>query len=298
MNKEQYLLELRSILEPERKNISDTILREDLPVRMIPRDYGTFSIDYFLDAHFIVELELNTKCVSRVSFYQSVEDNYGNKSRIQIMPIKKYVPQSVLNLGRYRDGSYLLNLDNSISEPVISAIRQLVAEKSSLIKMCQDSSCYDRDGHLKKKFASWRTEAILLSISKEMPLVHGITGIPKSQQHQYEASPGIHGSNGTYVENANPYWTLTYRVKRLACEVDRSVNLTADIHDYITSELMARLGWDRISANRLELLNQCIKGKRITVITHDMDEAPGSRSFYPVNSQSWNGFLNDCFKEL
>jgi len=298
MDKEQYLLELGLILEPERQKISGTILKEKLPVRMIPCNYGTFSIDLVLDSHFIIELELNTRLVSKVSFYQSIEDNYGNQSRIQIMPIKKYVPQSVLNLGRYRDGSYLLNLDNSISEPFISAIKLLVSEKSSLIKMCHASSCYDRDGKLKKKFVTWRTDATLLSISKETPWVHVTTGISKSQQPRYDAFPGVHGSNGTYVENVNPYWALTYRVRRLAYEVDKSETLTLDIHDYITNELMPRLGWERISAERLEILNKFIKGKRITVITRDMDQTPGSRSFYPVNSNSWNTFLNDCFKEL
>lgn len=150
MDREQYLLELGLILEPERKIISDTILKEKLPVRMNLYNYGMFSIDYFMDDHFMIELEFVTKMEARVSFYQSFEDNHGCQSRIQIMPIKKHVPQNVLKLGHYRDGSYLLNLDNSISESFISAIRQLVAEKSSLIKMCQDSSCYDRDGHLKK----------------------------------------------------------------------------------------------------------------------------------------------------
>lgn len=298
MNREQYLLELGLILEPERKKISDTILKEKLPVKMVPRDYGTFSIDYYLDSLFIVELELDIKCVSRVSFHQLIEDNYGNQSRIQIMPLKKYVPQSLLNMGRYRDGSYLLNLDNSISEPFISAIKLLVTEKSSLIKMCHASSCYDSDGKLKKKFDSWRTEATLLSISKETPLIHVTTGISKTQQPCYDALSGVQGSNGTYVENASPYWALTYRVRRLAYEVDKSETQIIDIHDYITNELMPRLGWERISADRLEILNKCIKGKRITVITRDMEQTPGSRSFYPVNCKSWNDFLNDFFKML
>ena len=214
------------------------------------------------------------------------------------MPIKKYVPQSILSLGRYRDGSYLLDLNNSISEPFISAIRLLISDRFSLIKMCQASSCYDREGKLKKKFDSWRTEATLLSISKETLLVHVTTGISKTRQPSYDALSGVQGSNGTYVENASPYWALTYRVRRLAYEVDKSETQIIDIHDYITNELMPRLGWERISADRLEILNKCIKGKRITVITRDMEQTPGSRSFYPVNCKSWNDFLNDFFKML
>lgn len=299
MNQHELPLEVVAFLESERKIILDQILKENIPVKKNLGDFGTFSIEYILDSHFMVLLELDAKFVARVSFHQLIEDNYGNQSYIQIMPIKKYVPQSVLNLGSYRDGSYLLNLDNSISEPFISAIKLLVTEKRSLIQMCHASSCYDRNGKLKEKFKSWRTEAILLSIKKEMPLVHMVTGISKSQQSHYDALPGVHGSNGTYVENANSYWVLTYRVKRLAFEVDQSVNLTIDVHDYMTNELMPELGWERISENRLNHLNRCIKGKRTSVITYDMEEAPIFRSFYPENSKdSWNEFLNDCFKVL
>ena len=299
MNKEQYLLELGSILEPEHKIISDTILKEGWSVRMNLHDYGTFSIDYWLDAYFMAELELDAKLVARVGFYQLIADFYGTKSRIQIMPIKKYVPQSILSLGRYRDGSYLLDLNNSISEPFISAIRLLISDRFSLIKMCQASSCYDREGKLKKKFDSWRTEATLLSISKETPLVHVTTGISKTRQPSYDALSGVQGSNGTYVENASPYWALTYRVRRLAYEVDKSETQIIDIHDYITNELMPRLGWERITSDRLELLNNCIRKKRVAVITRDMDQTPGSRFFFPENSNDcWSDFLNDCFKEL
>lgn len=299
MDKEQYLLELGLILEPERKIISDTILKEKLPVRMNLHNYGMFSIDYFMDDHFMIELEFDTKMEARVSFYQSFEDSHGYQSRIQIMPIKKHVPQNVLKLGHYRDGSYLLNLDNSISETFISAIKLLISENESLIKMCQASSCYDRNGKLKKMFKSWKTEATLLFISKETPWKHVTTGISKSQQPSYDALPGVHGSNGTYAENINPYWALTFRVRRLAFEVDQSITRTIDIHDYITKELMPRLEWERVTADRLEQLNKCIKGKKITVITSDMEEAPLFRSFYPVGSNDcWNEYLNECFKEL
>lgn len=299
MSKYELPLDVVAFLESERKKIIDHIIKEKIPVKRIIGDSGTFSIEYILDPHFMAILELDAKLMARVNFHQLIEDNYGYNTYIQIMPIKKYVPQSVLNLGRYRDGSYLLNLDDSICEPFISAIKLLVTEKRSLIQMCHASSCYDRNGKLKEKFKSWRSEAILLSIKKEMPLVHMVTGISKSQQPQYDAFPGVHGSNGTYVENTNPYWALTYRVKRLAFEVDQSANLTIDVHDYMTNELMPKLGWERISENRLNHLNRCIKGKRTSVITYDMEEAPIFRSFYPENSKnSWNEFLNDCFRAL
>ena len=150
---------------------------------------------------------------------------------------------------------------------------------------------------MKEKHLSWKTIATLISITKELPIQHIISGIPKSKQSFYDAFSGIHGSNGTYAENVNPYWSLNYRVKRLAYEVDESQILSIDIHDYITGEFLPSMGWNRITADRLELINKCIKGKKVAVVTHDMEEAPIYRDFYPENS-SWNNFLNDCFKEL
>ena len=150
---------------------------------------------------------------------------------------------------------------------------------------------------MKEKHLSWKTIATLISITKELPIQHIVSGIPKSKQSFYDATSTLHGSNGTYAENINPYWCLNYRVKRLAYEVDESQILSIDIHDYITGEFMPSMGWNRITANRLELINKSIKGKKVAVVTNDMEEAPIYRDFYPENS-SWNNFLNDCFKEL
>lgn len=150
---------------------------------------------------------------------------------------------------------------------------------------------------MERKHSNWKTDATLISITKELPLQHIVSGISKSRQTYYDACPGIHGSNGTYAENVNSYWCLNYKVKRLAYEVNETQRLSIDIHDYITGELMPSLGWNRITANRLELINKCIKGKKVTVITRDMGEAPIYREFNPENS-SWKDFLNECFKEL
>ena len=80
----------------------------------------------------------------------------------------------------------------------------------------------------------------------------------------------------------NSYWCLSYKVKRLAyMKLMRLQRLSIDIHNYITGELMPSLGWNRITANRLELINKCIKGKKVSVITHDMGEAPIYREFNP-----------------
>ena len=163
--------------------------------------------------------------------------------------------------------------------------------------MCHVSSCYTRDGQLKKKYTSWETEATLLSIWK-VEWGHGVTGISKSEQPLYEALPGIHGSNGTYAGYTITSWTLYYRVKRHANEWFESNVLFEDISNYMVHELKTRLGWKKISPQRLERLNRCINGKKLTVITHEMDKDYIDRSFTPKDNNNWNDFLNDCFQEL
>lgn len=297
MRNNELPLEVVYALESERDIISKQIYKEKLPATLTPDEDGTFIIEIPLNRDFFIEISLDKKFKLSVSFYQSVED-YDRLCH-QIVPKKHFVPQSVLNLGQYSKGSYILNTKDSISEPAISAIRVLVSERRSLIKMCHVSSCYTRDGQLKKKSLYWPTEATLLSIDKKSEGGHIVTGIPKSKQAFYDALPGIHGSNGTYAEHTTYYWALTYRVKYLAYEWRVSGVLFEDINDYITNELKPRLGWERISPQRLERLNKCIKGRKLKVITRDVDEAPGARSFFPENSNDrWNEFLNDCFNGL
>ncbi len=297
MRNNELPLEVVCALKSEQDIISKQIYKEKLPVKMAPYEDGTFSIEIPLNQDFIIEIRLDQKFKLSVSFYQSVDDY--DRSLHQIVPIKQFVPQSVLNLGHYSRGSYILNTSESISAPAISAMRVLLSERRSLIKMCHVSSCYTRDGQLKKKLLYWTTKATLLSIEKKSEGGHIVTGIPKSKQGIYDALPGIHGSNGTYAEHTTYFWALTYRVKYLAYEWRVCDILIEDINDYIIGELKPRLGWEKISPQRLERLNKCIKGKQLTVITHDMDVAPGYRSFYPENSNDkWNDFLNDCFKDI
>ena len=116
-----------------------------------------------------------------------------------------------------------------------------------------------------KKFTNWKTEATLISITKEWPIRHIVSGISKSRQPFYDTFQGLHGSNGTYAENVNPYWALKIRLKRLSYECNEKTVLFIDIHDYITTQIMPSLGWYRITAKRLEQLNSCIKGKKIAV---------------------------------
>lgn len=69
-----------------------------------------------------------------------------------------------------------------------------------------------------------------------------VTGIRAPHQATYDSCYGLHGSNGTYDENANPEWVLKFRLRRLDFAVDESVSDQINIYQYIIQKLMPCLG--------------------------------------------------------
>lgn len=105
-----------------------------------------------------------------------------------------------------------------------------------------------------------------------------VTGVKKENQGYYESSPYLHGSNGSYGEHVNSYFGITFRVYRidpshpeLAPEI-----FSYDIDKYIRENLMKRFEWERMTENRLSLLNQKLNGHKLKVITWDMEKWPRS----------------------
>ena len=114
----------------------------------------------------------------------------------------------------------------------------------------------------------------------------------KGEQPNYESSPFVHGSNGTYVENVQPYWSLNIKIKRPSFEVAQPVKTNIDIHDYITQSLMPRLEWGRITGQRLERLNEILAGTDMDLVTTDTTEAALYRDFFPVGFKNWGEYLD------
>ncbi|MBQ2490889.1 MAG: hypothetical protein II539_04265, partial [Muribaculaceae bacterium] len=114
IEREQLLLELRMQLEPELDIISEQILKENLTAKLSYRSNEIFLIEIPLNRVFLTEIKLDDRIRTSVSFYQIIEDKYGYVSRVQISPNKKYVPQDILNLGRYYNGSYFLDINDSL----------------------------------------------------------------------------------------------------------------------------------------------------------------------------------------
>lgn len=259
---------------------------------------------YFLNINIPLDEYFTAKIVFRSSinnnffmdfyfcFMQKCVDDYNNHlAWIQIVPLKRYVPDAILALGSYFKGRYNI-VGNSISASGEHVIHQIYSNKAALSSMCKKSTCWDMHGNLKSKFTDWKSEAISLVISKEFSPCRIVTGIKKDQQVHYDNSYGLHGSNGTYVENVNQTWCLVFKVKRIGIEVDTSADFIIDIHKYITKKLMSQLGWGKITKERLEFLNNILKNKTLKVICRDLSIAPIYRNFVPLEYDNWETALD------
>lgn len=209
-----------------------------------------------------------------------------------IYPKRHLVPEAILNLGDYHHGHYNITKGNSISEAGKTLIDMVINLTPELLTMCRKSTPWYNEEKINETLKEWRTEAKVVGISKEMPIRHMVTGIKASHQASYDSCYGCHGSNGTYVENANPEWVLKVRLRRLDFAVDESWPMEIDIHQYITRKLMPSLEWGKITAKRLEDINNSIKNRTVQVFTRNMDDAPVYRDFLPVEYSGWEDFLD------
>ena len=147
----------------------------------------------------------------------------------------------------------------------------------------------------KNRRTTWRTKGRILSLTKEMPIVR-VYHAKKDNQYGWDNSPFFHGSNGSYAENTNPFWSLNIKIKRPSYEVPEPLRTNIDVHEYITTSLMPKLGWGRITQNRLDWLNETLSGKEMELETSDVNEAALYRTFLPIGFKSWGDYLDNVIE--
>ena len=148
---------------------------------------------------------------------------------------------------------------------------------------------------------SWYSKAMILGIERVKPIQRIITGVKKENQSYYESSPYLHGLNGTYGEHINPYLGLKFRVFKIDpihTELKPCV-FTQDIDKYIRENIMPKFIWEKMTSERLDILNNKLRGHKLRVITWDMSEAPIYRNYVPYDYENkWECFLDDMFHDL
>lgn len=227
-----------------------------------------------------------------ITFFQYGKPFNGHNPRYGIVLRRKILPDWLLSMARpYRGGmTREITLENWV-DTIIDTIDELKAHGNEVAAICKASSHMDETGRTILKFSSWKTRGRILSIKKELPPVQ-VFHAKKEEQIYLDNAPGIHGSNGTYVENANHLWNLVVRIMRPSYEVPQSVVVKLNIHEYVTQSLMPALGWERITQARLDQLNKALAKKEMDLITTDMDKDLDERVFTPIGFSSWAEYLD------
>jgi hypothetical protein len=227
-----------------------------------------------------------------ITFFQYGKAVYGQAPRFEIVLRRKLLPAWLLSRARpFRGGlTREVTLENWV-DTIIDTINVLKTHDNELSAICKASSHMDESGKTILKYPSWKTRGRILSIKKELPPVQ-VFHAKKEEQTYLDNAPGIHGSNGTYVENANPFWSLNIQIKRASFEVTDPIRTNIDVHEYITKSLMPKLGWGRITQDRLDLLNKILSGTVMELETSDTNETALYRKLLPIGYTSWDDYLD------
>ena len=247
-----------------------------------------------VDVSGIYGAEIHYEWKDRITiiFFQYGTPVYDDRPRYEIVIRRKLLPDWLLSKARPYQGGLTrdVTLENWI-DTVIDTVNELKCHDKEVARICKASSHMDESGKTILKYSSWKTRGRILSIKKELPPVH-VFHAKKEDQIYLDNAPGIHGSNGTYVENANPLWNLVVRIMRPSYEVPQSIVVQLDIHEYVTQSLMPTLGWGQITQGRLDMLNGVLAKKEMDLITTDMDKDLDDREFRPIGYGSWAEYLD------
>lgn len=278
------------------------VIVKELEDRVLETPYCAIGEIYGKDNPQLVEVNLSDQFLAMISFHwrpsiiikfaQYINDCYGNKTKAEVVISWKAVPEWLKQSSKYVRGHFEKEVtpENWI-DVIMDTASELKQHMEEVVSLCQKSSNIDENGNVKKKYQSWKTKGRIISITKEMPVVY-VYHAKKDRQSVWDNSPYFHGSNGTYVENANPYWSLNIKIKRPSYEVPDPIRTNIDIHEYVTKSLMIKLGWERITQNRLNWLNEIISGTEMELETTDTDEAALYRTFTPIGFKTWDDYLN------
>ncbi len=227
-----------------------------------------------------------------IGFCQYYKDKNNHDTSTDVVVRWKIIPEWLKNSAKYVQGLFEkdVTIDNWV-DVALETAAELKNHEVDVIEFCKKSSNIDDNGNVIKQYKVWKTIGKVISIKKEMPIVH-MYHAKKSGQELLDNSPFVHGSNGTYVENANAYWCLIIKVKRPSYEVVSPLVYSIDIHEYITQRLMQKLEWERLSQDRLTKLNDILSGTKIELETYDTGKAALYREFKPVGFNGWNDYLD------
>ena len=249
-------------------------------------------IEVLISNQFTAEVWYKWGTTIKISFLQHFRDGNNHDTMADVVVRWKIVPDWLKKSVKYSQGHFEKEVSiNNWIDVALDTVEDLKNHEEEVIELCKKSSNIDNSGNLIKHYNVWKTKGRIVSVTKELPLLH-VYHAKKSELETWDNSPYCHGSNGTYVENANLYWSLNLKVMRPSYEVPQPTICNIDIHNYITQSLMPKLRWARITQERLNRLNEILTGVKMELETSDTDKAAVYRNFKPVGFSGWNDYLD------
>lgn len=266
-----------------------------IPFCAIGKDYGednTQIVDVRISEQFFASISYKWRTTIRIVFNKTIPDGFGGETINEVIVRWKVVPEWLKEGTKFVRGHFEkdVTLEDWI-ETVIETAHALKDHSKDVVSFCRMSSNTDSMGNVIMKYKSWKTKGKILSLTKTMPVAE-VFHAKESDQEVWDHMPGVHGKNGTYVDNASPFWSLNIQIKRASFEVTDPIRTNIDVHEYITKSLMPKLGWGRITQDRLDLLNKILSGTVMELETSDTNEAALYRKFLPIGYTSWDDYLD------
>ena len=255
--------------------------------------FGKFPCLRVTAGQYIFEMDFRphhdaTRNEIRTCMYFTFGEDMCQRTR-RFMIKRETVPANLPVFARIRSNYHYLPVSlSNWAEEMISTVSAARSDPEVFLRMCRLSCPFNEDGS--HKFKSWKNYAkVRITREENNPVVQGLKG--------GEVPSGGHvvGGNGSFrVYNKGEYG-IEYTVERIAGEEPRrGIPHFVGADEYLRA-LMTRLGRKRMP---YELLNSKLP-QRLEVITYDMNLDPDQRVFVPVGyDESWQQFLEECFKEL
>ena len=225
----------------------------------------------------------------RTRSYFWFKGRYGYEQTRSFAMKRKIVPNGLEVFAKFRrDFHYVPATMSTWADTMIRTVDFVRDNPGRFLKLCRSSAPFNEDGS--HKFSSWTNYAsIRVGYKENTEIIQGVKGGARPS--------GGHtvGSDGSFRAFYPRTYGIWYTVECIAGEMPRRGEEQFAGEDAYLRQLLDRLGREKMP---YAMLNSKLP-KRLEVITFDMNEDPGNRSFVPVQYEgSWLKLLQECFKDL
>lgn len=260
----------------------------DLQIEYQKNNKGKYIIDILIEP-FTISLEYSWKQEIRMSLSHRTEE-----SEHPIFPNAEDIKNLIFDKVKFVRGEYVFSSAvESWPQDIETILLNIRNNIDQLLRLFDNSTLRFPDGTMKVRRKMWKSPARMVGISLVSER-EKIQKIKKKQQPLYDNTPGLYGSNGTYVTAEERYYVLEYKIFRPKQERYYPLTIIEEIDNFLKSYYLPKLQRQKMSASLLEEINRKLSTINFDVVTRDFDEkgAVSNNAVYlPNGFESWFNFL-------